>query len=154
MMRFLELKVPPVLVGAIAAVLMWLTAWALPAVNLALPGRLPATILAALAGGVFAVAGIVEFRRARTTANPLKPANASSLVRGGIYKLSRNPMYFGMALLLLGWGIYLANPVCLAVLFAFVAYMNRFQILPEEKALEALFGEEFAAYRKSVPRWI
>lgn len=153
-MRFLELKVPPVLVVAIAAALMWLTAWAPPAASLALPGRVPAAILAALAGGVFAVAGIVEFRRARTTANPLKPANASSLVRGGIYKLTRNPMYFGMALLLLGWGIHLSNPVCLAVLFAFVAYMNRFQILPEERALEALFGEEFTAYRVSVPRWI
>jgi protein-S-isoprenylcysteine O-methyltransferase Ste14 len=150
----LELKVPPLLVVAIAAALMWLTAWALPAASLALPGRIPATILMALAGGVFAAAGIAEFRRARTTTNPLKPANASSLVHGGIYKLTRNPMYVGMALLLLGWGIYLSNPACLAVLFAFVAYMNRFQIVPEEKALESLFGAEFAAYRDKVRRWL
>jgi protein-S-isoprenylcysteine O-methyltransferase Ste14 len=133
---------------------MWVIAWSLPEANLALPGRFPAMILALLAGGVFGVAGIVEFRRARTTVNPLEPAAASALVRSGIYKLTRNPMYLGLALLLLGWGIFLSNPASLAVLFGFVAYMNRFQIIPEERALETLFGKDFAAYRDSVSRWI
>lgn len=151
---FLELKVPPVAVFAVAALLMWAIAWLLPTLNLALPGRTPAAILAALIGGIAGVAGVVEFRRVRTTVNPLKPEAASVLVAAGIYQLSRNPMYLGLGLVLLGWGIFLANPVSLAMLFVFVSYMNRFQIVPEERALEALFGEAFKAYRSKVRRWL
>jgi len=151
---FLELKVHPLLVVAVTACLMWAIAWLLPALNLALPGRTPAAILAALTGVLIALAGVVEFRRARTTTNPLTPANATSLVAGGIYRMTRNPMYLGLALALLGWGSFLSNPLSLAVLFLFVAYMNRFQIALEEKALESLFGEEFAAYRSKVRRWL
>lgn len=152
--RFLELRIPPLLVVAATAGLMWAIAWALPSLNLALPGRTPAAILAALIGVVSSLAGVIEFRRARTTTNPLRPGTASALVAGGIYRLTRNPMYLGFALALLGWGIFLANPVSLAAVFPFVGYMNRFQIAPEEKALESLFGEQFAAYRSKVRRWL
>lgn len=150
----LELKVPPVLVVAAAALLMWLAAWLLPDLAIALPGRTPVAIAAVLVGFLCAVAGVVEFRRVRTTVNPLKPGNASALVAGGIYRLTRNPMYLGFALALLGWGMFLANPLSIAVLFPFVAYMNRFQIVPEERALASLFGDAFATYRSKVRRWI
>lgn len=150
----LELKVPPVAVVVVAAILMWAIAWLLPALNLTLPGRLPAAIAAVLLGVLVTLAGIVEFRRARTTVNPLMPEAASSLVDRGIYRLTRNPMYLGFALALLGWGIYLSNPVSLAMLFAFVAYMNRFQIIPEERVLESLFGDAFKGYRTKVRRWL
>ena len=150
----LELKVPPVLVVAVAALLMWAVAWALPALGLALSGRVPVAIIAVLIGVLVSVAGVVEFRRARTTVNPLKPDSASSLVNGGIYRLTRNPMYLGFALALLGWGIFLSNPLSLAMLFVFVGYMNRFQIVPEERALESLFGDAFKAYRSKVRRWL
>jgi protein-S-isoprenylcysteine O-methyltransferase Ste14 len=153
-MRFLELRIPPVAVVAAAACLMWAIAQALPFLDLALPGRVPAALLATLIGFFLSLAGVVEFRRARTTTNPLKPGSASSLVRGGIYRLTRNPMYLGFALALLGWGIFLANPAPFAMLFLFVGYMNRFQIAPEERALEALFGEAFKAYRSTVRRWL
>ena len=66
----------------------------------------------------------------------------------------RNPMYLGFALALLGWGIFLSNPLSLAMLFVFVGYMNRFQIVPEERALESLFGDAFKAYRSKVRRWL
>jgi len=151
---FLELKIPPVLVVAVTACLMWVVAWLLPTLNLLLPGRTPAAIVAALVGGLIALAGVIEFHRARTTTNPLRPGNASALVAGGIYRLTRNPMYLGLAVALLGWGIFLSNPASLAVLFPFVAYMNRFQIVPEEKALDSLFGKEFAEYRSKVRRWL
>ena len=94
----LELKVPPVLVVAVAACLMWTLAWAFPSLDLTLPGRTPAAVLSALIGVLATVAGVVEFRRARTTLNPLKPGAASALVDGGIYGLTRNPMYLGFAL--------------------------------------------------------
>jgi protein-S-isoprenylcysteine O-methyltransferase Ste14 len=151
---FLELKIPPPLVAAAAACLMWAIAWVLPSLNLALPGRTPAAMVAALIGGLISVAGVIEFRRARTTVNPHRPGTASALVAGGIYRLTRNPMYLGLALVLLGWAIFLANPLSLAILFLFVGYMNRFQIAPEEKALESLFGEASAEYRSKVRRWL
>ena len=150
----LELKIPPPLVFAMAAVLMWAIEWAIPALNLGLPGREPAAIIAALAGCVAIVAGVVEFRRLRTTVNPRRPGAASLLVVSGVYQMTRNPMYLGLALTLLGWAIFLSNPVSLVVLAAFVGYMNRFQIGPEEKVLESLFGEAFTSYRQKVHRWL
>jgi len=153
-MRFLELKIPPPAVAAIAAVAMWLLARALPALDLAIPAREPAAILAALIGIVADLAGLVEFRRARTTINPLKPHTATALVAGGIYQFTRNPMYLGLAFILLGWSIHLSNPACLAVLAAFIGYLDRFQIAPEERILASRFGDAFAAYRARVRRWL
>jgi len=150
----LELKVPPVLVVAIAALLMWACAWMLPELGLAIPGRIPAAMIAVFAGITASVAGVIAFRRARTTVNPLKPGSASSLVDGGIYRLTRNPMYLGFALALLGWSIFLGNLLSVAMLFVFVGYMNRYQIVPEERALESLFGDAFKSYRMTVRRWL
>ena len=59
-----------------------------------------------------------------------------------------------MATLLLAWAVYLSNAAALAGLALFVAYINRFQIEPEERALKARFGEEFEAYCRRVRRWI
>jgi len=101
-----------------------------------------------------AVAGVLEFRRARTTVNPTTPQAATSMVRSGIYRHTRNPMYLGMLLVLAAWAAWLANPAALAVLPAFFLYMNRFQIEPEERILAGLFAGEFDAYRRSVRRWL
>jgi len=64
-------------------------------------------------GIAIALSGVVAFRRARTTVNPLKPDAASSLVESGIYRYTRNPMYVGLALALVGWAVYLAAPLAL-----------------------------------------
>ena len=63
-------------------------------------------------------------------------------------------MYLGLALILLGWAIYLGNIAALAGLPLFVLYINRFQIAPEERALAERFGAEFEAYRSRVRRWL
>jgi protein-S-isoprenylcysteine O-methyltransferase Ste14 len=83
-----------------------------------------------------------------------QPAAASSLVTGGIYRWTRNPMYLGMALALAGWGLYLGNFGALALVGLFVMYIDRYQIDPEERALTARFGDAFAAYRRRVRRWL
>ena len=149
----IELRIPPPLVVLVAGVLMWLASLALPWPSSA-PGQLFVAVLVAAAGIAVVVAGLLEFRRARTTVNPLKPETASSLVERGIYRFTRNPMYLGMALALAGWGIWLASAAALLVLPLFVAYMTRFQIIPEERALAATFGEAFDGYRRRVPRWL
>lgn len=105
-------------------------------------------------GLAIGLAGVRSFRSAGTTVNPLKPDGSSALVVNGIFRRTRNPMYLGLLLLLLGWGLYLANPFALLLVVAFPPYMNRFQIRPEERALEAAFGQAFTEYRRRVRRWL
>ena len=107
-----------------------------------------------LAGALTSLLGVVSFRRAGTTVNPMTPESSSSLVVSGIYKLTRNPMYLGFLLALLGWTIFLSNVPALLCLPAFILYMNRFQIAPEERALAALFGQVFTAYKENTRRWL
>jgi len=153
-MRFLQHKIPPPLVAAAIAFAMWpLSSW-LPKVVVAEPTRLGLTITFAVVGFTFALAGAIAFKRAKTTVNPLHPEQTTALVTSGIYRLSRNPMYAGMLLCLLAWAIYLASPLALAGPVAFILFINRFQIEPEEKILAAKFGAAFTAYCAAVRRWL
>jgi protein-S-isoprenylcysteine O-methyltransferase Ste14 len=148
------LVVPPVAATLCVALPMWLVARFSPALALDLPGRLAAALLLAVAGAAVALAGVAEFRRARTTVNPLRPERASALVAAGVFRWTRNPMYLGLAIVLLGWAAYLAHPLAALGVPAFVVWMNQAQIPREERALEERFGEEFARYRKQVRRWL
>jgi protein-S-isoprenylcysteine O-methyltransferase Ste14 len=152
--KMLELKVPPLVVVAITSAGMWGAAALTPAFSAPFPGRACAAGAVALCGGAVALLGVVAFRRAGTTVNPLQPQQASSVVRQGIYRFSRNPQYLGMLLALAGLAIYLANAAALVFLPAFVLYLNRFQIAPEEQVLTRLYGEAYTTYMRSVRRWI
>ena len=153
-MPALELKIPPLVVVLVTAALMWLVAREVPELGFLVPARDFVAVSVAVAGFVTSALGVVSFRRAGTTTNPMKPESSSSLVTSGIYKLTRNPMYLGFLLVLLGWAIFLSNVLAFLFLPAFVLYMNRFQINPEERMLATLFGQEFAAYKASVRRWL
>ena len=137
-----------------AALLAWLARRLLPVPPMDLPGSGWLALGIAAGGLVPIVLGLRSFQRAGTTVDPLAPANASTLVTGGIYRWSRNPMYLGFALLLTAWCVWLATAPGLLVVPAFVLYMNRFQIGPEERALEARFGEEYRVYRGAARRWL
>ena len=80
--------------------------------------------------------------------------STSSLVVSGIYKYTRNPMYLGFVLVLLGWAAFLSNLAAFVLLPAFVLYISRFQIRPEERVLASLFPDEYPAYRDQVRRWV
>ncbi|MEM6937918.1 MAG: isoprenylcysteine carboxylmethyltransferase family protein, partial [Pseudomonadota bacterium] len=97
---------------------------------------------------------ILAFRRARTTVNPLAPEKASAIVQAGPYRVTRNPMYLGMAIILLACVIGFGQPLNLVLLGLFIAYLTAFQIKPEERALEARFGDEYRRYRARVRRWL
>jgi protein-S-isoprenylcysteine O-methyltransferase Ste14 len=133
---------------------MWLTKRAAPALTVAFTGRQVVAILVAIAGAMIIGLGVVAFSRAKTTVNPMKPDSASSLVVTGIYGVTRNPMYLGLFVILIGWAIFLSNALGFVCLALFILYMNRFQIEPEERALASLFGKDFAAYRSRVRRWL
>jgi protein-S-isoprenylcysteine O-methyltransferase Ste14 len=153
-MGAVKLKIPPPIVTVAMGIVMWLIARFTPAFALAFPARHVVAVCIALAGVVIAVMGIASFRRAGTTVNPLQPQRASSLVTGGIYQVTRNPMYLGLLLALIAWGMLLANALALIILPVFIVYMNCFQIRAEEAALTAAFGQDFVDYKSRVRRWL
>lgn len=153
-MNFLECKIPPALLFAIFTGLMWITSEYLQSFSLSHP--LLSSIAKALffIGILIGIAGIWEFLKKKTTVDPHRPEKASSFVNSGIYNYSRNPMYLGLLIGLIGVFFYFENLFNILFLIGFILYMNRFQIIPEERAMEKKFGEDFTDYKKSVRRWI
>lgn len=153
-MEILERKIPPVALFIVFIVAMVKFDQSLLSFAAVLP--FPWLVLAAsilISGGV-GLAGVNEFRKAKTTVNPVKVDSATSVVESGIFAYSRNPMYLALLILLLGIGYWQQNIVCLLLPIGFVLYMNRFQIQPEERALEGLFGVQYLDYKNRVRRWI
>lgn len=153
-MKSLELKIPPPAVAALIVAAMWGISLITPLLDVPLFTRVSAAIVLALTGGGFSLAGVISFRRAKTTVNPMKPETATSLVSSGIYSVTRNPMYVGLLLVLLAWAIYLSSAWALLGPVGFVLYISRFQIAPEERVLSTLFGSEYTAYQSKVRRWL
>jgi protein-S-isoprenylcysteine O-methyltransferase Ste14 len=153
-MSALELKIPLPAVALVMAGAMWAASVAAPMAYMPDGIRLFAGIAFAIAGIATALSGVIAFRRARTTVNPLKPETSSSLVTSGIYRFTRNPMYVGLALVLLGWAVFLPSVWTLLGPLVFAFYMTRFQIVPEERTLMGLFGATYSEYQARVRRWI
>lgn len=150
----LQLKIPPLLLAAVLAALIWFSTPLEPLVfNLASWQVWVAGILFDTAI-IIALFGVIAFKKAQTTVNPISPEQASQLVNGGIYKYTRNPMYLGFLLALVAVSIYCQNPLGVLYCVLFVWLMNELQIKPEEKALQKLFGEEYRQYCLRVRRWI
>ncbi|MBS2034498.1 isoprenylcysteine carboxylmethyltransferase family protein [bacterium] len=146
----LDNRIPPPLVFLGTALLMYLGS---PPAD-PLPGSLVLIPLLLLLALVNAVPAFFRFRVAGTTISPLQPESASSLVTAGPYGWTRNPMYLGLTSLLLAWAIYLGSAQGFAGPILFAIYITRFQILPEERALRAAFGQAYLDYCRQVPRWI
>ncbi len=153
-MHALKLKIPPPVVALIMGVLMWLAARAAPTCAFTMPARRILAACIALTGVSIAILGVVSFRRAGTTVNPMNPEKASALVTSGIYRATRNPMYLGLLLGLTAWAVFLSSALAFLFLPGFIAYMNQFQIGPEEAALARMFGQSFSEYRSRVRRWL
>ena len=152
-MPSLESRVPPPAVMLAMALLMWLISRAAPPFHFDLPAHNWLTGILVSTGFVTGISGVVTFLKAKTTVNPLKP-HASSLVTWGVYAISRNPMYLGGLIMLLGWAFFLSNALGFLFLPLWVLYINRFQIAPEERVLTSLFGETYAAYQLRTRRWL
>lgn len=153
-MDSLRLKIPPPLVALGFALAMWILHRILPDFYLHDFIRFVVVILCLGAAAAFLIPALDSFKRYDTTVSPLNPHGATRLVDTGIYRLSRNPMYVSILLTLLAFGLWLTNAFSIVLCLGFVVYMNRFQIEPEEEALEALFGEEYREYKARVRRWI
>ena len=132
---------------------MWIEARLLPSLQRPFSGHWAMALGLFAAGALVSLGGVMQFRRARTTVNPLTPEASSTLVISGVYRWTRNPMYLGFLIALCGWAVYLWNATSVLVLPLFIVYMNRSQIAPEERALRARFGQQFEDCR-SVRRWL
>lgn len=150
----LELRIPPPVIAVLIAGAMWLVSRVTPALDAPFLARAAAAIVLAAGGLGIMLAGLQSFRRAQTTVNPLKPETSTSLVTGGIYAVTRNPMYLGMTFILLGWSAFLASLWALGGPVAFILYISRFQIRAEERVLRSLFGADYADYTARVRRWL
>ena len=153
-MQALELKVLPVAVIVVFGIAMWAASTVLVGASFFLPGAAIIAFISALIGAVIALSGVASFRQHDTTVNPTRPETTTLIVTAGIYRFTRNPMYLGLAFVLAGWAVYLANIAAMALVPVFALYMTRFQIKPEERALMAKFGADFADYMATVRRWL
>jgi protein-S-isoprenylcysteine O-methyltransferase Ste14 len=149
----LEKRIPPLALVLIVGLLMWAIANSGPRIEAGETLRLALAAILFVLGTLFPLAGVISFRRSKTTVDPRKPEASSTLVSSGVYRYSRNPMYVGFGLWLLAWGIFLASVWALVGVIFFVLYMNRFQIEPEERALRESFGDAFREYERRVRRW-
>lgn len=150
----MSLRIPPPIVALLALISMWLVAEYLELWRIEVPFKAGiAAILVAL-GVIIDLVSIAAFRRARTTVTPLAPEKASQLVVTGLYRISRNPMYLGLLLILTGAMVWLGSGANVFILASFVAYITAFQIKPEEERLERIFGSQYQAYTRRVRRWL
>ncbi|HBT75761.1 MAG TPA: isoprenylcysteine carboxylmethyltransferase family protein [Planctomycetaceae bacterium] len=151
-MRFLELKIPPPILVLLTVAIM-LGLWYCRVCPLANPWAIQVAALFAVVGITFGLPSMLRFRKTGTI-KPTHPEKATRLVVSGMYRFSRNPMYLGATSILLAIGIFLDDGLALLPVPLFAAYLNSFQIIPEERALEELFGDEYRDYKKRVRRWI
>lgn len=153
-MSFLETRVPPPLVAILSGLGITALAKRFPEYTHDVPHR------RYVAGGITALSLVIQFkavydfRRHKTTLSPFSPSKASKVVRDGIFSVTRNPMYLSLCFVLAAWSVWKRAPLGAAMIAAFVGYITRFQIIPEERALRANFGEQYADYLKAVRRWI
>jgi protein-S-isoprenylcysteine O-methyltransferase Ste14 len=150
----LESRIPPPLVLLTFGAIMWFTTRPMQPLILPQPWRAVLILVPFVLGVLFAAPAIRAFIRAKTTINPVDITAASTLVKDGVFGVTRNPMYLGLSLVLLAWALYLARPLALLGPIMFALYITRFQIIPEERALRAKFGSDFEDYARRVRRWI
>ena len=149
---FLNTKIPPPIVAILFAVMIFYFSDSFAYVDL--PFKIYISLFFVLLGFFITFSSASNFKKKETTVNPIKPEEASQLVTDGFFKITRNPMYLGMLLFLLGLSIYNGLIVGLVFLPLFVGYITFFQIIPEESAMIEIFGEDYKAYMKKVRRWI
>lgn len=153
-MRALETRIPPPIVMAVLACAAWAAVRSCPALAWAHPAATSIAAALGISGLALNLYPKCLFGRARTTVNPLRPASSTALVTTGVYRYTRNPMYLGQCVLLLGWATYLQNVAGLVVIPLFVLFITRFQIVPEERQLSTRFPDTHAALCRQARRWL
>jgi protein-S-isoprenylcysteine O-methyltransferase Ste14 len=153
-MKGLTLRVsPPALtfLCLLGLVLFW---WILPDLTFKFFGQIFVSIILVVVGIAIVLIAIRRFYEVDTTVLPDEMDSSSALVIGGIFKISRNPMYLGMAAVIAGVGVGLGAWVTLPILGLFVFWIAENQIKLEEHALIKIFGSKFEDCKSKVRHWI
>jgi protein-S-isoprenylcysteine O-methyltransferase Ste14 len=150
----MELKIIPVIQVFIALLLMATLKLLLPGLSMLWPAHISIALLLLSIGICIGLWAIIAFRFHKTTVNPTKPEASSTVVSSGIYAFSRNPMYLAMLISLLSFAYYIQHLASVLVILMFIGYMTRFQIIPEERMLTKIFGQQYIDYQSKVRRWL
>jgi protein-S-isoprenylcysteine O-methyltransferase Ste14 len=148
----METKIPPPLVTLAFGLSIYFSRGLFPAVEIAYSFYVGIFLL--LLGFLILISAVRLFRIDQTTVNPLSPKQATKLVTEGIFKFTRNPMYLGMACVLASLAMFFNIIGGIVFIALFCAYITKFQIIPEEKAMSDLFSEDFDQYKQTTRRWI
>ena len=145
-------RIPPPIITMLCVLVIFLSKSIFP--SFLFPYKLEIGIVISIFGLLLLIVSVKSFINNNTTINPLNLKKSTYLVTNGLFRFSRNPMYLGMLLFLVGTSIILNIIGGLIISILFIFYMNFFQIIPEEKALENLFGKDYRNYKKNIRRWI
>ncbi|MFC3199576.1 methyltransferase family protein [Parapedobacter deserti] len=152
----MDAKIPPDIILLSCGTLMWLLARYLPGFGFEIGYHAVLALIIFLSGLVIIFSAKATLYKHGTTERPGRRSlpEVSTLVTTGIYGFSRNPVYLGMAVLLIGWTVMLTNWTAIIGVAVFAGVITGFQIIPEEKTLEYVFGDEYRRYKSRVRRWI
>ena len=145
-------KIPPPIVTLIFGLIIFFSKSLFPIFNFNNSNYVSLIFL--IFGFIILITAVKSFKKHQTTINPLNPDQASSLVNSGIFGFTRNPMYLGMLFILLSISFKFNILGGIIICFLFKIYITRFQIVPEEEAMEKIFKKDFIEYKKKVRRWI
>jgi len=137
---------------AIAIVVILIIHFILPLSHIAgMPWRLFGLVPLVL-GGILNLAADSSFKRNNTTVKPFR--KSSVLVTGGVFRISRHPMYLGFVLILWGIALLLGSLSPYLIVIAFSVFLELMYIREEERMLEQQFQDEWRQYRRKVRRWL
>ena len=150
----MKLLIPPPVYALIIGVLMWFLNRYFPIVHFIDSPWNKIGVAMIVVSAVSDFWSIFLFLKKHTTANPMKPENTTGIITKGLYKITRNPMYVGLLIILTGYAIWLGSLTPFFVLPLFYLLITEMQIKPEEEILERKFGQDYLNYKNSVRRWL
>ena len=145
-------RIPPPIVALICGLVIYYTRCLFPSCDSNILKILSPIFL--ILGLLIGFSAILKFIKNKTTVNPVKIENASTLVNSGIFKYTRNPMYLGMLFILISISLNFNLYGGIIVVLFFYFFIDKFQIVPEEKIMEEIFGDEYVEYKKTTRRWL
>ena len=148
----LTTKIPPPVIALFFIGILYISSFAIS--GFTFEGQSYLALFIFILGLGCVISASMQFRKVKTTVNPLNPEDASHLVVNGIFKYTRNPMYIGLSSVIIAFGIFIGAWLVLIILPLFILSINYLQIVPEEIAMQKLFGEDYKAYCNSVRRWL
>ncbi len=148
----MKTKIPPPIIAATCIIINYYSTYLISSFSFSY--QVIVGVILLIIGFTLAISAIYLFRKQKTTVNPMNPEETTSLVTSGIFSYTRNPMYLGLLIIITSTAIFFGSWFGPFVLLFFVWYINTFQIIPEEKAMNNLFQKQFEEYKKNVRKWI